>query len=86
MQLCSVRLGGRPRGAEPGELVVPERRDHVPARRRSSPPHGGNAVTMDSSRAGLRGRVCSHREELNNMGRLKEPARRLTGSGQVEEE
>jgi hypothetical protein len=32
MRPCSVRLGGRPRRAERGDLVVPERRDHVSAR------------------------------------------------------
>ncbi len=32
MQPCPVRLGGRPRRAERGELVVPERRDDAPAR------------------------------------------------------
>jgi hypothetical protein len=120
MQPCQVRLGGRPRRAERGELVVPERRDDAPARqirlpvmrvladrpggrppvfrlgggpgltnmrfgwppalaahdvilvgyrgvdgslaadcspqparRRSPPPCGGNAATIDSSRAGL---------------------------------
>jgi hypothetical protein len=31
MQSRSVRLGGRSRRAERGELIVPERRDHVPA-------------------------------------------------------
>ena len=32
MQPCSVKLGGRPRRAERGELIVPERRDHASAR------------------------------------------------------
>ena len=32
MQPCQVRLGGRPRRAERGDLDVPERRDDAPAR------------------------------------------------------
>ncbi len=32
MQPCSVKLGGRSRRAEGGELVVRERRDHASAR------------------------------------------------------
>lgn len=32
MQPCQVRLGGRPRRAERGDLVMPERRDDAPAR------------------------------------------------------